>query len=262
MHGPHAIQAVLSGVAWCYAAVGRSARELMAFQPVHDFAVLLRRHRLLAGLSQEELAERARLSVRGISDLERGVRRAPHPGTIARLADALDLDVAAREALLLSTTAPARTAPDPIQLPQAAAISEPLREPGADGSAAQERRWVTVLAVQLGGFAPLAAQIDPEDLHALADRYADTISDHVRRFDGTVLRTTGDGILAVFGAPTAHEDDAERALRAGLAIQDCRLSLPPASHGAQVQVGVGIHTGEVVAGLQGPDMHRHYTVSG
>src|SRR5262244_2895187 len=76
----------------------------MAFQPVHDFAALLRRHRLLAGLSQEALADRARLSVRGISDLERGVRRAPYPATIARLAEALELDAAAREALLLSAT--------------------------------------------------------------------------------------------------------------------------------------------------------------
>ena len=127
---------------------------------------------------------------------------------------------------------------------------------------AAERRWVTVLAVQLGGFAALAERLDPEDLRALADRYADTMSAEIQRFDGTVLRTTGESILAVFGAPVAHEDDAERALRAGLAIRDCRLSLPAESRGTQLQVGVGLHTGEVLAGLQGPDPRRHYEVSG
>ncbi len=70
----------------------------------YDFASLLRRLRILAGLSQEALAERAGLSVRGISDLERGVRRAPHPATLARLADALELDKAAREALMVAAT--------------------------------------------------------------------------------------------------------------------------------------------------------------
>ncbi|HET6315520.1 MAG TPA: AAA family ATPase, partial [Chloroflexota bacterium] len=218
-----------------------------------DFAALLRRHRVLAGLSQEALAERARLSVRGISDLERGVRRSPHPSTVVRLADALQLDTAARASLLLAATTssepptPARVAPQP---------------PATQDARTEERRWVTVLAVQLGGFAALSERLDPEDLRALADRYAETIADRVRRYDGTLLRSTGESILAVFGAPAAHEDDAERALRAGLAIRDCRLSLPPESRGGQVQVGVGIDTGEVLAGFQGPDSQRHYTVSG
>ena len=236
---------------------------MVASKPSQDFASLLRRHRLLAGLSQEALAERARLSVRGISDLERGVRRAPHPGTIMQLAEALDLDAAAREAMLLAARGPQSTG----------TTHEPAREDSPEESRAEppkaaldaraeERRWVTVLAVQLGGFAALAERLDPEDLRALADRYADTMSAEIQRFDGTVLRTTGESILAVFGAPVAHEDDAERALRAGLAIRDCRLSLPPESRGTQLQVGVGLHTGEVLAGLQGPDPRRHYEVSG
>jgi transcriptional regulator with XRE-family HTH domain len=69
------------------------------------FPSLLRRHRLVAGLSQEALAERSGLSVRAISDLERAVRRAPHPGTCARLADALELDVTARAELMLAARA-------------------------------------------------------------------------------------------------------------------------------------------------------------
>src|SRR5262252_5087096 len=67
-----------------------------------SFGALLQRHRLRAGLSQEELAERAGLSRRGITDLERGARRSPHPGTVRRLADALELAEPQREALLLA----------------------------------------------------------------------------------------------------------------------------------------------------------------
>jgi transcriptional regulator with XRE-family HTH domain len=80
---------------------------------------------LLAGLSQEALAERAGLSVRGISDLERGLRRAPHPGTYARLADALELDDTAREALLAATRASLAPSPRPSPSPS----SSPSRPP-------------------------------------------------------------------------------------------------------------------------------------
>src|SRR5207248_7504779 len=133
-----------------------------------EFAALLRRHRLLPGLSQEVLAERARLSVRGISDLERGVRRVPHPATIARLAEALGLEQVAREALLLAATHPhsreARPVGPPAAVPaeageaRAASVAD-APKPEVETRAAQ-RRWVTVLAVQLGGFAALAEWLD------------------------------------------------------------------------------------------------------
>lgn len=74
------------------------------------FSDLLRRYRAAAGLSQEELAERAGLSRRGISDLERGERRSPHPATVRSLADALNVDEAARASLLASIRAPAARA--------------------------------------------------------------------------------------------------------------------------------------------------------
>lgn len=107
-----------------------------------------------------------------------------------------------------------------------------------------------MLAVQLGGFAALAERLDPEDMHALTERYAERISSEIRRLDGTVLQRMGESILAVFGAPVAHEDDAERALRAGPAIRDCQLPLPVAARGAAVQVRVGLDTGEVLAGCR------------
>ena len=87
------------------AAFGRCSR--VTLKSTQEFAALLRHHRLFAGLSQEALAERAGLSVRGISDMERGVRRVPHPATFARLVEALDLDVSARAALLLAARATA-----------------------------------------------------------------------------------------------------------------------------------------------------------
>ena len=122
---------------------------------------------------------------------------------------------------------------------------------------------MTVIAVDLGGFAALAETLDPEDLRALADRCLERVADEIRRFDGTVLRTTGDSILAVFGAPAAHEDDAERALRAGLAIRRCALPLPEhVVKRGQIQVRVGIDTGEVLAGLRGPEGQQQYAISG
>jgi len=236
----------------------------VAAPQTQEFATLLRRHRLLAGLSQEALAERAQVSVRGISDLERGVRRSPHPGTIARLAAALDLDATARQTMLLAATqgpVPPAVATADAALREALAApqtAEPLAAPPHVAEPpAEERRWVTVLAVRLGGFAKLAERLDLEDLHVLSDRCAERIASEIRRFDGTVLRTTGDSILAVFGAPIAHEDDAERAARAGLAIRDCPL---PDSN--QLQLHIGIDTGEVLAGPRGIDGQRHYAISG
>src|SRR5215472_12138587 len=122
--------------------------QLQASHPKQEFAELLRQHRLRAGLSQEALAERAGLSARGISDLERGIRRTPYPATIARLATALGLDAPTRDALLSA----ARHAPP-----------RPLGEGRGEGADTpqQERRWVTVVAVKLHGFARLLEQLDP-----------------------------------------------------------------------------------------------------
>jgi predicted ATPase len=86
----------------------------MAIGEAAGFGAVLRRHRLAAGLSQEALAERAGLSVRGLSDLERGVRQAPYPATVARLADALSLDAEARSALVASARRDETPAPSPI----------------------------------------------------------------------------------------------------------------------------------------------------
>lgn len=123
----------------------------------------------------------------------------------------------------------------------------------------EERRWATVLFADLSGFTALSGTMDPEDVKTLAHQCAERMSEEVRRFGGTVLNVVGDQVVAVFGAPLAHEDDAERALRAGLAIRDCSLSAGPKQ---PLQVHVGINTGEVMAGLIGPVERRDYTVMG
>lgn len=126
-------------------------------------------------------------------------------------------------------------------------------------STRDERRWVTVLFADLSGFTARSEHMDPEDVKALAHRCAEQMSEEVRRFGGTVLAVAGDQVFAVFGAPVAHEDDPERAIRAGLAIRDCQLSDDPER---AIQVHVGINTGDVMAGLVGPQERCDYTVMG
>ena len=136
----------------------------------------------------------------------------------------------------------------------------PLAQPAAVAAAvAEERRWTTVLFADLAGFTAMSERMDPEDVKAFARRCAEEMSGEIRRFGGTVIDIMGDGVLAVFGAPAAHEDDAERALRAGLAIRDRRFS---DAMGRQVPVHVGINTGEVMAGEIGPEERRQYAVLG
>ncbi len=101
--------------------------------------------------------------------------------------------------------------------------------------------------------------MDPEDVKVFADQCARRMSATLRQFGGTVLRVLGDEVLAVFGAPVAHEDDAERAVRAALTIRDMEISGDPER---PVQVHVGVNTGQVMAGLMGPDENRDYTVMG
>ena len=108
-----------------------------------------------------------------------------------------------------------------------AAISEPTgaaqaaAEPSAASTApkapdAAERRQVTVMFADMVGSTELSARMDPEDLRDIISTYQKCVTDTVRRFDGFVAKYMGDGVLAYFGYPQAHEDDAERAVRAGL----------------------------------------------
>src|SRR6516164_8012572 len=108
-----------------------------------------------------------------------------------------------------------------------------------------ERRQVTVMFSDLVGSTALSARMDPEDLRELISAYHKCVAEAVRRFGGFVAQYLGDGVLVYFGYPEAHEDDAERAVRAGLEVI-AALSAIKTSPSFQVRIGVA--TGLVVAG--------------
>ena len=91
-------------------------------------------------------------------------------------------------------------------------------QPKPDAQDAAERRQVTVMFSDLVGSTALSARMDPEDLREIISAYQKCVAETVRRFDGFVARYMGDGVLVYFGYPQAHEDDAERAVRAGLEL--------------------------------------------
>jgi class 3 adenylate cyclase/predicted ATPase len=113
-----------------------------------------------------------------------------------------------------------------------------------------ERRHVTVMFADLVGSTVLSTRLDPEDLREIVLAYKACVTDAVRSFDGFIAQYLGDGVLIYFGYPAAHEDDAERAARAGLAVIDAVAALPAPE---PLQVRIGVATGLVVIGdLVGP----------
>jgi class 3 adenylate cyclase/tetratricopeptide (TPR) repeat protein len=132
---------------------------------------------------------------------------------------------------------------------------EKLKEP----LFSDERRWVSVLFVDIAGFTKLSEELDPEEVMEFAAQFADQISEVVRRYGGKVLRVIGDEVFAVFGAPTAHEDDAERAVRAALEMRELQIT---DSLNRKVTLHVGINTGDAMFGQIGPQDVRDFTVMG
>ena len=126
---------------------------------------------------------------------------------------------------------------------------------------AAERRIVTVLFGDLSDFTAWAEDLDPERVGAVTDRVLAALAGAVKTFGGHVDKLTGDGIMAVFGAPVAHEDDAERAVRAALSMQRAvrRVLDDERGGGAPLGLRVGLNTGAVVAGVQAA---IEYTVIG
>ena len=110
---------------------------------------------------------------------------------------------------------------------------------------APERRHVTVMFSDLVGSTALSARMDPEDLREIISVYQACVAVAVRRFDGFIAKYMGDGVLVYFGYPEAHEDDPERAVRAGLELVAAVSNLK--TH-ATLQTRVGIATGLVVVG--------------
>src|SRR6516165_2956088 len=118
-------------------------------------------------------------------------------------------------------------------------------ETAADGG---ERRHLTILFCDLVGSVTLTSQLDPEEWRATVASYQHAASEAVTRFGGEVSRYIGDGIMAFFGYPAAHEQDAERAIRAGLAILDAVSQLNQRPTHPKLSVRIGIDSGPVVVG--------------
>jgi class 3 adenylate cyclase/tetratricopeptide (TPR) repeat protein len=128
-----------------------------------------------------------------------------------------------------------------------------------------ERKQVTVLFADLKGSMELLAERDPEEARQLLDPVLERMMDAVHRYEGTVNQVMGDGIMALFGAPLAHEDHAVRACYAALAMQAAVKQYAAEvqrSHGVPVQIRVGVNTGEVVVRAIGSDLHMDYTAVG
>jgi class 3 adenylate cyclase len=125
-------------------------------------------------------------------------------------------------------------------------VHSPPRVPATPPTAA-ERRQLTVMFVDLVGSTALSAELDPEDMRELIRTYQNTVAGEITRFDGHIAQFLGDGVLAYLGWPRAHEDDAERAVRAGLAVTAAASRLTTPS-GKTLRTRIGIATGVVVVG--------------
>ena len=124
------------------------------------------------------------------------------------------------------------------------ACAAPLAEPARQQ---KERKVVSVIFVDLVGFTTSSDAADPEDVHATLQPYHARVREEIEHLGGVVEKYVGDAVMAVFGAPVAHEDDPERAVRAALTMVS-RAASVGRRHGVECVLRVGIYTGVVVTG--------------
>ena len=163
---------------------------------------------------------------------------------------------------------PAREAAASAKLPSSVvepAVRVRLEQAAADASGG-ERKTVTALFADIKGSMDLMERLDPEEARAIVDPALKLMIDAMHRYDGYIVQSTGDGIFALFGAPLAHEDHAQRGLYAALRVQE-EMAKYSASLRAQgsppVEIRVGLNTGEVVVrSIRTDDAHTEYTPIG
>lgn len=137
--------------------------------------------------------------------------------------------------------------------------------PQAAEEAEEDRRIVTVLFCDLVGFTPLSERLDAEDVREIQDAYFARMSAEIERFGGRVEKYAGDAVLAIFGAPTVHEDDAERGIHCALAMREALVPLADDTrhrHAVDLALRIGVNTGEVVSGVREGGGRRDYAVTG
>jgi class 3 adenylate cyclase/predicted ATPase len=149
---------------------------------------------------------------------------------------------------MLVWTGDGRGLPEPSPRIIETQLPQPRAEPRPPEA---ERRQLTVLFCDLVDSTVLASQLDPEEWRELVRAYQDTCATVIARYDGHIAQYLGDGLLVYFGYPQAHEDDAQRAVRAGLGMVEAigqRNARMSQEHGVHLDVRLGIHTGQVVVG--------------
>ena len=152
----------------------------------------------------------------------------------------------------------------PIQKNMGTGLLERFREAGQEATG--QRRNVTVLFVDLTSYTPLAESLEPDVLYEVMQKYIRVLADSVHNFDGMVDKLTGDGLMALFGAPMAYENNAERAIRAALEMQESvdllNLEFREQLEGHELSVHMGINNGTVVVGGVGNERIMNYTAIG
>src|ERR671916_2457584 len=126
----------------------------------------------------------------------------------------------------------------------------------------RERKVVTVLFADLVGFTSRSERLDPEDVQAALTPYFTRLREELERRGGTVEKFIGDAVMAIFGAPTSHEDDPERAVRAALAIRDAMAEMNEQDADLDLHVRVGVDTGDALVSLGASPLHGEGMAAG
>jgi len=128
-----------------------------------------------------------------------------------------------------------------------------------------ERKLVTVLFADVANYTPISEKLDPEEVHQIMDGCFKILLDEIHRYEGTINQFTGDGVMALFGAPVAHEDHARRACHAALAVQKSIDSYGEGikkDSGVDFKMRIGLNSGPVIVGSIGDDLRMDYTAIG
>jgi predicted ATPase/class 3 adenylate cyclase len=128
-----------------------------------------------------------------------------------------------------------------------------------------ERKLVTVFFADVAGYTSLSEKLDPEEVHQIMDGCFKILMDEIHRFEGTINQFTGDGVMALFGAPLAHEDHAQRACHAALSVQKALAEYGAevkADTGLEFKMRIGLNSGHVIVGSIGDDLRMDYTAVG
>jgi len=128
-----------------------------------------------------------------------------------------------------------------------------------------ERKLLTVLFADVANFTSISEKLDPEDVHHIMDVCFKILMDEIHQYEGTINQFTGDGVMALFGAPVAHEDHAQRACYAALSIQKAIAEFGPKvqkDYGADFKMRIGLNSGPVIVGSIGDDLRMDYTAVG